>query len=81
MDAGYDIWFLLKLDVFSFNDLSTIAMKTRNRNVVEQAVAMRVAFNGDQKAWKEWSKNYQDEDERRATAKGADDFAKAFGGR
>lgn len=55
-------------------------MKARNRSMIENAIAMRVAFNGDQKAWKEWIKGYEDPNEKASKAKGADEFAKAFGG-
>ncbi len=80
VELGYDIWFLLSLDVLSFNDLATLAVKARNRTMIEQAISMRVAFNGDQKAWKEWMKGYEDPDLKASQVKGADDFAKAFGG-
>lgn len=55
-------------------------MKARNRTMIEQAISMRVAFNGDQKTWKEWMKGYEDPDLKASSVKGADDFAKAFGG-
>lgn len=45
----FQLEFLLDLDIFSFDRLVEQARDVRNSDLREQAIAMRVAFNGDQK--------------------------------
>jgi hypothetical protein len=50
----FQLDFLLDLDVFSFDRLVDRARDVRNAELREQAIAMRVAFNGDSKQFEQF---------------------------
>ncbi len=58
VDGGYDIFWLLELDLLSFNSLADVASRVRGRRLVEEALAMNIATQGGKKEFDSWAKKY-----------------------
>ncbi len=77
--------FLLDLDIVSFDRLLGRAHDAKNSELRENAVAMRVAFNGDQKQFEEFFESLlpvtqKEAIQERKIADGHDKLKKLFGG-
>lgn len=77
--------FLLDLDILSFDRLMGRAQDARNSQIRENAVAMRVAFNGDQKQFEEFFESLlptsqKEAIQERKIADGHEKLKKMFGG-
>lgn len=81
VERGWGAEFLLDLDIPAFSNLCKLATAAWNRHMIEQAHMMRVAFNGDEKNFKDWLGAYGHDTTKSSPAGGADDFIAAMSGK